>query len=128
MISAADVWSIVKLRLYLADDVHKPLADSYIAEIEQRILHYINHRSMPTGLLYTWAAMAAAALSADQGELLHPPPEQVELQEVKVGDTTVKTSLAKPIAVPQPNLQIVDKIMFDYRVDLHHYRKMRWGR
>jgi hypothetical protein len=128
MISAVDVWLIVKLRLNLADDGHKPLAESYIAEIYHRILHYINHRSMPDGLLYTWAAMAAAALSADQGELLHPPPEQIEAQEVKVGDTTVKTSLVKPAAAPKPNLQIVDKIMFDYRVDLHHYRKMRWGR
>jgi hypothetical protein len=128
MITAADVWPLVKGRLNIPDDNHKLLADMYIAEIGQRILHYINHKRMPDGLLYTWAAMAAAALSSDQGELLHPPPAQVETQEVSVGDTSVGTKLVTPASAPKPNLTIVDNIMFDYRTDLHHYRRMRWGR
>lgn len=54
MITAADVWPIVKLRLALADDSHQPLIATYIAELEHRIKHYCNIERLPDGLLYTW--------------------------------------------------------------------------
>lgn len=126
LITDSEVWPIVKARLGLTDDAHKTLAELYIAEVGQRIRHYINQQRIPDGLLLTWAAMVSAALAEDQGELLYPPPAPVEVQEVKIGDTSVKPSAVTPAAPPKPNVSLLDKVVLDYRVDLNHYRKLRW--
>ncbi|KZS45707.1 hypothetical protein AWU65_07160 [Paenibacillus glucanolyticus] len=126
MITAPDVWPLVKLRLGLENDTHKSLAELYIEELGQRIRHDINQQRIPDGLLHTWAAMASAALSAEQGQILFPLPEQVKAQEVSIGDTSVKTSLVTPVAPPRPTVAVMDQVVFDYRIDLNHYRKLRW--
>lgn len=126
MITDTNVWPLVKTRLGLTDDAHKGLAELYIAEVGQRIRHYINQKQIPNGLLQTWAAMASAALTADQSEILYPPPKQVEVQEVSVGDTAVKSSMVTPPRPPHANVSTLDQTVFDYRIDLNHYRKLRW--
>ncbi|AWP28717.1 hypothetical protein [Paenibacillus sp. Cedars] len=126
LITDSDVWPLVKARLGLTDDAHKTLAELYIAEVGQRIRHYTNQHQIPNGLLPTWAAMVSAVLAEDQGELLYPPPVPVEVPEVSIGDTSVKPSTVKPAAPPQPNVRLLDKALLDYRVDLNHYRKLRW--
>ena len=122
---SSDVWPLVKARLGLADDTHEPLAMIYIDEAGRRILHYINHRSVPDGLLQVWAAMAAAALSQEQQLVLFPPPEPVEAVELKIGDTSIKETATVP-TVDKPSIKVMDTVVFDYRVDLNHYRRMRW--
>ena len=122
---SSEVWPLVKARLGLADDVHQPLAMIYIDEIGRRILHYINHRSVPDGLLQVWAAMAAAALSQEQQLVLFPPPEPVEAAEISIGDTSIRETSTAPTVV-KPSVAVMDAVVFDYRVDLNHYRRMRW--
>jgi hypothetical protein len=126
MIDVAEVWSLVKPRLNLPDDTHKLLADLYIAEIGQRILHYINQRQMPDALLHTWAAMAASAMAAEQQAILYPVPEPEEVQELSVGDTSVKSSYVKKAAPPFPTPVALDKVIADYSVDLRRHRRMGW--
>jgi hypothetical protein len=126
MIDPDVVWPLVKLRLNLTDDAHKPLANLYITEVGQRILHYINQRQIPDGLLHTWAAMAASLLVSEQQAILYPAPEPEEVQELSVGDTSVKTSFVKKAPPPSPTPVALDKVVGDYSVDLRRYRRMGW--
>lgn len=123
-ISKTDVLGLVKTRLALQGDVtHDGLITMYIDEMENRILHYINAKSIPEGLKFTWAAMAASALSSEQYSILFPAVE--EAFEVTLGDTTVKP--VKPVSAPSlPSLVVMDAVMFDYKTDLNRYRKLRW--
>lgn len=99
----------------------------YMDIIGQRILNYIHHSSMPDGLKYTWAAMTAAALQAEQMAVLFPPdPDDAEAYEVSLGDTTIKP--IKPVAKPitGPTLVVQDAVLFDYAGELNSFRGMRW--
>ncbi|MFC3802707.1 hypothetical protein [Cohnella sp. GCM10012308] len=106
---------------------HDGLITLYMDIIGQRILNYVHHSSMPDGLKYTWAAMTAAALQAEQMVVLFPPdPDDAEAYEVSLGDTTVKP--IKPVAKPitGPTLTVQDAVLFDYQSELNGFRRMRW--
>jgi len=126
MITAADVWPIVKLRLGLKDDTHKLLIDTYIAEIERRIKHYCNIRTLPGDLLFVWASMVIDAVRVEL-----PNVEEIQdtvggqASNVKVGDTSVSAGSSGD-AITNTAKSVIDNVVLNYKHDLHHYRKMRW--
>lgn len=128
MITTAEVWSIVKLRLGL-DDTRKPLIDTYIAEIEWRIKHYCNISRLPDDLLHVWASMVVDAVRVDL-------PNVDEINDtvggqdgtVKVGDTSVSGGGGSGGGLTNTSKAVIDQVVFNYQTDLHHYRRMRWGR
>lgn len=130
MITATDVWPIIKARLGLEDDKLKSLINTYIAEIEHRIKHYCNINRLPDGLLYVWASMVVDAVRVDL-----PNVDEIEDTvggqggNVKVGDTSVSgSSSSSGNGLSNTSKKAIDQVVFDYRADLHHYRRMRWGR
>jgi len=126
MISAADVWPIVKLRLSLVDDTLKPMIDTYITEIEQRIKHYCNISKLPDGLLYVWASMTMDAVRVEL-----PNVEEIEdtvggqVNNVKVGDTSVSGG-SSGNNMSNTAKSVIDKVVLNYQHDLNHYRRLRW--
>lgn len=127
MITSNDVWPIVKLRLDLEDESLKPVIDTYIAEIERRIKHYCNIQRLPDDLLYVWASMVIDAVRVDL-------PNVDEIEEtvggqdgnVKVGDTNSGSGGGSSNGLTNTSKSVIDKVVFDYRADLHRYRRMRW--
>lgn len=116
-ISQSDVLTLVKERLGLTDETSDALIDSYIEELEQRILNYCNVVEVPDGLKYVWASMTIDLL-----KVKHPTMPAITTLlgttvEVKAGDTSTKTTA---------NRSSVDAIVTSYANDLNRYRKLRW--
>lgn len=122
-----DVWDIVKLRLGLANDELKPVIETYIAEIENRIKHYCNIQRLPDGLLFVWASMVIDAVRIDL-----PNVEEVEDTvggqngTVKVGDTSVSGGGGSGGGLTNTSKSVIDSVVFDYQSDLHRYRRLGW--
>lgn len=121
-IQRSEIRGLAKLRLGLTDDAFDGLVDLYVVEVEQRILNYINARSVPAGLKFTWSAMVAGALSKEQSNIMYPAGD--EEFEIKIGDTTVKP--IKPVGVAPTAKVVIDNILFDHQAELNAYRKLRW--
>lgn len=124
-ITADDVWEVVKLRLALPDE-RKELVNTYIAEFERRIKHYCNLHVLPDDLLYVWASMVVDAVRVDQPNVDEIADTVGGEGSIKVGDTSV--SSGKGAGLSNTAKSIIDQVVFDYRIDLHHYRRMTWGR
>lgn len=128
MITPIDAWTIVKMRLGLSDDALQPLISTYIVEIENRIKHYCNIRALPDDLLYVWASMVVDAVRVDL-----PNVDEIvdtvggQASNIKVGDTSVSGG-GSGGGVSNTAKSVIDQVVFDYRADLHHYRRMTWGR
>lgn len=128
MISSSDVWPIIKVRLGLVDEKLKLLIDTYIAEIERRIKHYCNIKSLPDDLLFVWASMVIDAVRVDL-----PNVDEIDdtvggqANDVKVGDTSIGGG-GSGGGLTNTSKAVIDQVVFDYRADLHHYRRMTWGR
>lgn len=128
MITASDVWPIIKTRLGLIDDTLQPLIATYIAEIERRIKHFCNISQLPDDLLFVWASMVIDAVRVDLpnvGEIDDTVGGQGS--NIKVGDTSVSGG-GSGGGLTNTSKAVIDQVVFDYRADLHHYRRMRWGR
>ena len=118
---------IVKLRLGLADDKNDALVTSYIAEIGRRIRHYCNITAIPDDLLYVWASMVVDAVRVDL-------PNVDEIADsvggggtnIKVGDTSVSGGSGSGGGLANTAKSVIDKVVFDYRADLHRYRRLVW--
>ncbi|WP_456289726.1 DNA-packaging protein [Paenibacillus sp. AK002] len=129
MITSTDVWGIIKARLELADEALQPLINTYIAEIERRIKHYCNISSLPDDLLYVWASMVIDAVRVDL-----PNVDEIDdtvggqAGSVKVGDTSVSGGGGSGGGLTNSSKAVIDQVVFNYRADLHHYRRMTWGR
>lgn len=126
MITSAQVWEIIKLRLTLQDDTLKPLIDTYISEIERRIKHYCNISKLPDDLLHVWSSMVIDAVRVEL-----PNVEEIEdtvggqSNSIKVGDTSVSAGGGGNV-ITNTAKTVIDKVVLEYRHDLNHYRKMRW--
>lgn len=126
--TASDVWPIIKVRLGLVDEKLKLLIDTYIAEIERRIKHYCNIKSLPDELLFVWASMVIDAVRVDL-----PDVDEIDdtvgsqASNVKVGDTSVGGG-GSGGGLTNTSKAVIDQVVFDYRADLHHYRRMTWRR
>lgn len=120
----SEIWETVKLRLGLADDSLKLLVESYILEIEHRILHYCNISNIPTGLNFIWASMVIDAVRIDLPHVDEIADTTGGGETIKIGDTQISPSSVKSIT--NTNKEVIDKVVLNYRVDLNRYRKMRW--
>lgn len=123
-----DIYDIVKMRLQLDNADSKESILSYIIEIGYRIKHYCNITSIPEDLHYVWASMVADAIRIDI-----PNTDGVESSisggdNVRVGDTSVGGggSSSGGGGVTNTSKKVIDSVVFDYRFDLNHYRKLRW--
>ncbi|BBH19823.1 hypothetical protein Back11_11680 [Paenibacillus baekrokdamisoli] len=126
-INKDDILALVKMRLQLdpLGATHDQLINMYMDEIEQRILSYINHSSIPDRLRFTWAAMVAGALAAEQSAALFPTIESSGTFEISIGDTSIKP--VKAVSAPlTPSIVVVNSVLFDYRAELNAFRKLRW--
>jgi hypothetical protein len=127
MTQEEQVLQIVKLRLGLADDKNDALVTSYIAEIGRRIRHYCNITAIPDDLLYVWASMVVDAVRVDL-------PNVDEIADsvggggtnIKVGDTSVSGGSGSGGGLANTAKSVIDKVVFDYRLDLHRYRRLVW--
>ncbi len=127
MTQEEQVLQIVKLRLGLVDDKNDALVTSYIAEIGRRIRHYCNITAIPDDLLYVWASMVVDAVRVDL-------PNVDEISDsvgggganVKVGDTSVSGGGGSGGGLSNTAKAAIDSVVFNYRLDLHRYRRMRW--
>jgi hypothetical protein len=120
---AADVLSIVKLRLGLTDE-WDALVNSYVQEIGRRILHYTNLAVIPSELEYTWASMTIDALRIEQPKLPGIEETTGGGEQVTVGDTS--SAPAKSSGLTNDAKTVIDQVVLNYRVDLNRYRKLRW--
>lgn len=123
----AKVLETVKARLLLADDTQNALITSYITEIGWRIKHYCNISTIPDDLLYVWMSMVVDAVRVDL-----PNVEEIADSvggggaNVKVGDTSVSGGGGSSGGLSNTAKAAIDNVVFNYRIDLHRYRKMRW--
>lgn len=121
---SADIWNIVKLRLGLQDNTLQPLIETYIDEIENRILHYCGISKVPEKLKFTWASMVIDAVRVDLPHVAEISDTVGGGENVKIGDTSV--SPANSSGVSNVSKLIIDQVVLNYAVDLNRYRKMRW--
>lgn len=126
MITAADIWPIIKGRLSLQDDALQSIISTYIDEIEQRILHYCGIRAVPNGLKFTWASMAIDAIRIDLPNVAEISDTVGGAESVKVGDTQVSPARGSGGDVSNTSKSAIDKVVLNYRIDLNRYRKLRW--
>jgi len=122
--TSADIWPIVKLRLGLSDDALKPLIESYIEEIGARILHYCNVQSVPSGLKFVWVSMVIDAVRVDLPNVDEIGQTVADGGNVKIGDTSV--SAGQGSGITNVSKSAIETVVFNYRVDLNRYRKLRW--
>lgn len=122
------VLETVKLRIGLADDTQNALITSYITEIGLRIKHYCNITTIPDDLIFVWASMTTDAVRVDL-----PNVDEVADSvggggsNVKVGDTSVSGGSGSGGGLSNTAKSVIDQVVFNYRVDLHRYRRMRWA-
>jgi predicted metal-dependent peptidase len=123
-ITAADILSVVKARLQLSDGSLDSLINSYIPEIENRILHYCNVDVVPDGLKFVWSSMVVDVLRVE-----HPTVAGIEEtvgagEKMQIGDTSV--SADKGPGLNNMSKSVIDEVVLNYRIDLNRYRKLRW--
>lgn len=123
--TSTDVWNIAKLRLGLQDDNLRPLIETYIEEIGNRILHYCQIRTIPTALKITWASMVIDAVRVDLPNIDEINDTVGGGQSVKIGDTSVSPASAST-GVSNTSKKSIDTVVLNYQVDLNRYRKLRW--
>lgn len=121
----ANVLETTKLRLGLTDTAQDALITSYITEIGWRIKHYCNISTIPDDLLYVWASMVVDAVRVDLPNV-DEIADSVGGGNVKVGDTSVSGGSSSGGGLSNTAKSVIDKVVFDYRLDLHRYRRMRW--
>lgn len=123
----SQVLQTAKLRLSIDDETHDALITSYVTEIGWRIKHYCNISTIPDDLIFVWASMTVDAVRVDL-----PNVDEISGSvggggaNVKVGDTSVSGGSGSGGGLANTAKSVIDKVVFDYRLDLHRYRRMRW--
>lgn len=121
-----EVLEIVKLRLQLEDDKLDALISSYIKEVGRRILHYCNIRSIPDALIYVWASMVMDAVRVELSAIDEIADSTDGGISLKIGDTSTAPSSGSNNDATSTSKKVIDEVVLNYRVDLNHYRRMRW--
>lgn len=123
--NAEDIWPIVKLRLGLVDESLKPLIETYIEEIGNRILHYCSIKDVPEGLKFVWVSMVIDLIRLDLPNIDEISDTVGGGEKISIGDTSVSPAGASS---GNSNLakSVVDKVVTNYHIDLNRYRKLRW--
>lgn len=121
----ATVLEIVKLRLQINDTTHDALLISYIREIGRRIIHYCNISDIPTDLTDVWASMV---MDAARVEIINVDSINDTVGgegNIKIGDTSINGA-SSASGLSNTAKKVIDEVVLNYRIDLVHYRKMRW--
>lgn len=122
-----EVLEIVKLRLQLEDDKLDALISSYIKEIGRRILHYCNIRSIPDALIYVWASMVMDAVRVELSAIDEIADSTDSGVSIKIGDTSSGSAGGSSGGgVSSTSKSVIDEVVLNYRVDLNHYRRLKW--
>ena len=121
-----DIWTLVKLRMVLSDDSLQVLIESYIDEIELRIMHYCGLSEIPDGLKFVWASMAIDAVRVDLPNVGEIADTVGGAESVKIGDTQVSPARSNGGDISNTSKSSIDKIVLNYKFDLNRYRKLRW--
>lgn len=119
-----DVLEIVKARLQIEDE--DKLINSYIKEIGLRIKHYCNIRTIPEGLTYVWASMVMDAVRVELANIDEIADSTDSGVSIKIGDTNTGPSSGSSNDATSSSKKVIDEVVLNYRVDLNHYRRMRW--
>lgn len=123
-IDRAEITGLVKTRLRLQDESLDALIDSYVQELEQRILNYCNIDEVPDGLKFVWASMTMDALRVEQPSEPAIADTVGGVSETTIGDTTVKSAQADGLT--NTGKSVIDAVVLNYTVDLNRFRKLRW--
>nr|WP_113756537.1 DNA-packaging protein [Brevibacillus laterosporus] len=118
------VLALVKLRMGLVNDSLDLLINSFIYEIERRILHYCNIAEIPEALQFVWSSMVIDALRIDQATLNEVAATTAGSESIKIGDTSI--SPGKSDGVTSTSKEVIESVVLNYRVDLNRYRKLVW--
>lgn len=121
----ATVLELVKLRLQINDNTHDALLISYIREIGRRIIHYCNISDIPIDLTDVWASMVMDAVRVEiiNVDVIN---ETVGGEgNIKIGDTSI-SGASSASGLSNTAKKVIDEVVLNYRIDLVHYRKMRW--
>lgn len=121
----AKVLGNVKLRLMLTDGTQDTLITSYITEIGFRIKHYCNISSIPNDLIYVWTSMTVDAVRVDLPNVDEIADSVGGGSNVKVGDTSTASG-GSGGELSNTAKSVIDSVVFNYKVDLHRYRRLRW--
>lgn len=123
-LTPTEILALVKTRLQLLDSSQDTLINSYVSEIQNRIVHYCNVDVIPDGLKFTWTAMVMDVLRVEQSSVDEIANTTDQGETVKLGDTSVAP--AKIPGVTKSTKSIVDEVVLNYRIDLNRFRKLRW--
>lgn len=121
MLSEA-VAAIIKKRYKLPESLDS-LVESYIDESGLHIMIYLGLDTVdeiPAALKFTWANIAMGAFKADQSHLEELDDILMTDIDLKIGDTSVKTSGGGSSG------SSVSIAVQAYISDLNRYRKLRW--
>lgn len=125
MTQEEEVLSIAKTRLGLPDETNDALINTYIREIGRRIKHFCNITTIPDDLIDTWASMV---MDAARVEL----PNVDEINDttggglnIKIGDTSISPASSSG-GQTNTTKSVIDQVVLNYRVDLVHYRRLKW--
>ncbi|MGG1878142.1 hypothetical protein ABDI30_11315 [Paenibacillus cisolokensis] len=122
MLSEA-VAEIIKQRYKLPESLDS-LVESYIDESGLHVMNYLGLDSVeeiPAALKYVWANIAMAAFKADQSHLEELDDLLSGAIDLKIGDTSVKTSAGGSTGGGS-----IAVAVRSYVSDLNRYRKLRW--
>lgn len=119
-----EILALVKTRLHLLDSSQDTLINSYVSEIQNRIVHYCNVDVIPDGLKFTWTAMVMDVLRVEQSSVQEIADTTDQGETIKLGDTSVAPS--KSSGVTNTTKSLIDKVVVNYRIDLNRFRKLRW--
>lgn len=125
--TSANIWPIIKLRLGLPDNTLQPLIETYIHEIERRIMHYCAISKVPEALKFVWVSMAIDAVRIDLPNIREiANTVSGGALSVSVGDTSVSGGGASGGDVSNTSKAAIDQVVLNYRSDLNRHRKLRW--
>lgn len=117
------VAEVIKQRYKLPESLDS-LVKSYIDESGLHIMNYLGLDTVdeiPAALKFTWANIAMAAFKADQSHLEELDDLLSADIDMKIGDTSVKTSAGSSSGGGSVAMAVQA-----YVSDLNRYRKLRW--
>lgn len=127
MTQEEEVLSIVKTRLGLLDETNDALINTYIREIGRRIKHFCNITSIPDDLIDTWASMVLDAVRVEMPNMDGVDGGSDAGLSIKIGDTSISPAKSSDSGgLVNTAKSIIDQVVLNYRVDLVHYRRLKW--
>jgi hypothetical protein len=123
-ITQNDILELVKIRLKIPDASQDAIINTYIEEIQTRILDYCHVDTIPDALKSVWASMVIDVIRVEQPMM--PGVEETNGigEKVQIGDTTVSSE--KGPGLNNLSKSVIDAVVVNYLIDLNRYRRLRW--